>query len=87
MGDLTTGTARLLWVMGTGVQLVFTMSPMFLMRAAKPLMVSAPKLAMEEVDGLPFAWPSGFSTAVCFARSNAIEFGGIEIETRSTPSY
>ena len=53
-------------------------------------MVSVPigaKFAAEEVDGLPFAWPSGFSTAARFAGSNAIEFGGIEIETRSAPSY
>ena len=89
-GDLATGTARLLWVKGVGVRLAFTMSPMFLMRAAKPPMVSVPigaKFAAEEVDGLPFAWPSGFSTAAHFAGSNAIEFGGIEIETRSAPSY
>ena len=53
-------------------------------------MVSVPigaKFAAEEVDGLPFARPSGFSTAARFAGSNAIEFGGIEIETRSAPSY
>ena len=75
-GDLATGTARLLWVKGVGVQLAFTMSPMFLTRAAKPPMVSVPigaKFTVEEVDGLPFARPSGFSTAVHFAGSNAIE--------------
>ena len=89
-GDLATGTARLLWAKGVGVQLAFTMSSMFLTRAAKPPMVSVPieaKLAAEEVDGLPFAWPSGFSTATHSAGSNAIEFGGIEIETRSALSY
>ena len=76
--DLATGgTARLLWVKGVGVQLAFTMSPMFLTRAAKPPMVSVPieaKLAAEEVDSLRFAWPSGFSTATHLAGSNAIEF-------------
>ena len=89
-GNLATGTARLLWVIGVGVQLAFTMSPMFLTRAAKPPMVSVPigaKFAAEEVDGLPFAQPSGFSTAVCFSGSNAIEFIGIENETRSALSY
>ena len=74
-GDLA-GTARLLWVKGVGVQLAFTMSPMFLTRAAKLPMVSIPieaKLAAEEVDGLPFAWPSGFSTATHLAGSNPID--------------
>ena len=61
---------------GVGVGLAFIMSPMFLMRAANPPMVSVPieaGLATEKVDDLPCAWPSGFSTAVWFTGSNAIE--------------
>jgi hypothetical protein len=67
------------------------MSPMFLTRMAKPPKVSTvfvdTEVAMEAEARKDCPRPSGFSTAVRFAGSKAMEFGAMERETKSAPSY
>ena len=74
------------------MRLGFIILPMFLTRTANPVKVSAvlgtdtgTDTEAESCEDCP--QPSGFSMDGHFAGSKVTEFGGMERETRSAPSY